>query len=101
GAMEVTDPSPREIARDALGGPLPITTGVVGENAGRLRGWLAIPGFMLLPALLLMLIFLVWPAIGAFKVALESWTGFSPASRFVGLDNFALMGTDRNFGFSL
>lgn len=74
-----------------------IRTGIVGESPGLLGGWLGFPGLMVLPATLLMAVFMFFPALAAFKVALESWTGFSPVSRFIGGDNFTKMWIDRIF----
>ncbi|HTL51843.1 MAG TPA: sugar ABC transporter permease [Planctomycetota bacterium] len=77
--------------------PSRIRTGIVGESAGPLGGWLGFPGLMVLPATILMSMFLFWPALSAFKVALESWTGFAPVSRNVGFDNFDKMWLDKIF----
>lgn len=73
-------------------------TGIVGENRGHLGGWIGFNGLMLLPALFLMGVFLYYPAVAAFKVTMESWTGFSPTAKFIGLKNFIQMLGDENFG---
>jgi raffinose/stachyose/melibiose transport system permease protein len=43
---------------------------------------------MLGPALLLMALFVLYPAVDALIVAMSSWSGFAPHARFIGLNNF-------------
>ena len=47
------------------------------------------PGLVLaLPALALYTAFFVWPAVQAFYVSLNDWSGFAPKMKFIGLANF-------------
>lgn len=51
----------------------------------------------LLPALILFLIFVVYPIVQSIYYSLFSWKGFGPAVDFVGLDNFRNILADRVF----
>jgi N-acetylglucosamine transport system permease protein len=51
----------------------------------------------LLPALVLFVLFMVWPTVNVFRMSLYTWSGFSPDMRFVGLDNFARLLDDEQF----
>jgi N-acetylglucosamine transport system permease protein len=51
----------------------------------------------LLPALILFVVFMVWPTINVFRTSLYAWSGFSPNPRFVGLDNFVKLFGDQQF----
>ena len=51
----------------------------------------------LLPAIVLFLVFLIYPIIRSAYYSLFDWNGFGPAVNFVGLDNFAEILTDQVF----
>lgn len=51
----------------------------------------------LAPAVILFLIFIVFPTIEVFRMSLYSWGGFSNNQEFIGLDNFRMLWNDRNF----
>lgn len=50
-----------------------------------------------LPATILLLIFMVYPAVEVFRMALYDWGGFSPTRDFVGLQNFRILMNDQKF----
>lgn len=60
------------------------------------RGWLYV-----LPALLLVVVFVYYPALDNLRLSLFSWSSFSPKERFVGLDNYAQLAADPIFWQSL
>lgn len=49
------------------------------------------------PALILMLLFMVYPTVEVFRMSLYQWGGFSPTQTFVGFDNFRILFQDQNF----
>lgn len=49
------------------------------------------------PAVILFLIFMVYPTINVFKMSLYKWGGYSPNQEFVGFNNFKLLAEDANF----
>lgn len=51
----------------------------------------------LLPAMLLFLIFMIYPTIEVFRMSLYRWGGFSNQKQFVGMDNFRILWKDENF----
>jgi len=51
----------------------------------------------LAPALLLFGLFVVWPALAAFPVSMDSWTGYAPHGEFVGLENYRQLIDDGTF----
>lgn len=51
----------------------------------------------LLPAVLLVLVFMVYPTFSVFYMSLFKWGGFSPDKTFVGLNNFKLLLQDTQF----
>jgi N-acetylglucosamine transport system permease protein len=51
----------------------------------------------LIPALALFALFMVWPTINIFRMSLYSSSGFSPALKWVGLDNFRRLLDDDQF----
>ena len=57
--------------------------------------------FMVGPGLLVFSVFVLWPTLDALVVSMQSWTGFSPESQFVGLQNYASLIEDRRFWQSL
>jgi raffinose/stachyose/melibiose transport system permease protein len=57
--------------------------------------------FFLLPAIILFLIFVVYPIFQSIYYSLFDWNGFGPAVDFVGLDNFKNILKDRVFMMAL
>lgn len=55
----------------------------------------------LLPALLLFLIFVVYPIFQSIYYSLFNWNGLGPATNFIGLDNFKNILTDQVFQVAL
>ncbi len=51
----------------------------------------------LAPAVILMLVFMVYPTINIFLMSMFKWGGLSPNKKFVGLDNFKLLIRDARF----
>lgn len=51
----------------------------------------------LLPALLLYVVFFIYPACQAFYISLFDWDGFSSNMKFIGLDNFKELFRDSSF----
>lgn len=49
------------------------------------------------PAVLLFLIFMVYPAITVFRMSLYKWGGYNPKKEFVGFNNFVLLANDAKF----
>jgi raffinose/stachyose/melibiose transport system permease protein len=67
----------------------------------RARGWLLAAPF-LAPALLFYILFMLVPMLGTLALGFTEWTGFNFADvKFVGMNNFAAMGKDPIFWFSL
>ncbi|MCK6470778.1 MAG: sugar ABC transporter permease [Planctomycetes bacterium] len=52
---------------------------------------------MAAPALGLFALFLLWPAVDALVVSMQSWTGFSPETTFIGLENYFNLWSDAKF----
>ncbi|WP_306208069.1 carbohydrate ABC transporter permease [Actinoplanes sp. RD1] len=69
----------------------------VPETRKRKRGNGGFVAACLLPALVLFALFMVWPTVNVFRMSLYQWSGFSPAMRFVGLDNFTKLADDQQF----
>ena len=55
----------------------------------------------LAPAIVLYVVFVLWPYAQSFYVALTDWRGVSAEKRFVGLQNFATLVADGNFWVAL
>lgn len=53
--------------------------------------------FSITPALILFLIFMIYPTISVFRMSLYKWGGYNPNKEFVGLNNFKLLLEDSNF----
>ena len=53
--------------------------------------------FALAPAVILMLIFIVYPTINTFIMSAYRWGGLSTNKEFVGLNNFRILFADKNF----
>ena len=49
------------------------------------------------PAMLLILIFMIYPTLSVFRMSLYKWGGYSPNKQFVGLNNFKILFADQNF----
>ena len=56
-----------------------------------------VPAAFLAPALLLLAVFLLYPLAETFRLSLVDWNGLGASSRFVGLDNWALLAHDTRF----
>ena len=52
---------------------------------------------LLAPPLAVFGVFVVWPLLDSFYYSFTDWSGFNPRYRFVGLDNFVRVATDRLF----
>src|SRR5215510_8358769 len=72
----------------------------VSSSPQRLQDWLTIFLF-LLPAIVLFLIFVVYPIVQSVYYSLFNWKGFGPATDFVGLDNFKHILKDKVFLIAL
>ena len=67
-------------------------------------GWLArawVPAAFLAPAVLLLLVFLLYPLAQTFRLSLLDWNGLGANSRFVGWGNWARLAQDASFWFAL
>lgn len=53
--------------------------------------------FSIAPAVLLFLVFMVYPTASVFIMSLYKWGGYSSAKTFVGLDNFRILFQDERF----
>lgn len=53
--------------------------------------------FSIVPAILLILLFIAFPTFEVFRMSLYRWGGFSNTKEFVGLNNFKLLLQDKNF----
>lgn len=53
------------------------------------------------PALVLLILFLLYPLISGFLISLTSWDGYNPQRLFVGLSNYGTIFRDSNFGMTL
>lgn len=85
--------------------PAPAKTGASApvrthKNRRVRQHWVATPYLFLLPALALLGVFFVWPAITAVQLAFYDYRVVSPAE-FVGLDNFTHMLDDPRFSTAL
>ncbi|MDL2294851.1 sugar ABC transporter permease [Ruminococcaceae bacterium OttesenSCG-928-D13] len=49
------------------------------------------------PAVLLFLVFMVYPTVSVFRLSLYKWSGLNPNKEFVGLNNFKILFADMNF----
>lgn len=80
---------------------------------GRLRGrggaprapWdreeLVTASLFLLPALIVIGVFVIYPIVAAARISLTSWNGFSPVMEFIGTDNYVRLAQDPEFWNSL
>lgn len=51
----------------------------------------------LAPALMVFVVFVIWPLLDSFRYSVTNWNGFDPDYDFVGLDNFARVFSDPEF----
>lgn len=51
----------------------------------------------LLPAIIILLVFIVYPIIDSFKISFFEWNGISPTKKFIGLDNWKTLKSDLLF----
>ena len=58
-------------------------------------------GAFLMPALVVIGVFVIYPIIAAARISLTSWDGFSPVMEFIGLDNYVRLAQDGEFWNSL
>jgi raffinose/stachyose/melibiose transport system permease protein len=49
------------------------------------------------PALLILILFTVWPLLSGIQLSFTNWDGYSPTKLFVGLSNYVTMFKDHNF----
>jgi raffinose/stachyose/melibiose transport system permease protein len=56
---------------------------------------------MYIPALILLILFIVYPFVSGFKIAFTNWNGYSQHYKYVGLSNFKAMFQDKNVWTSL
>lgn len=49
------------------------------------------------PAIVLSIIFVIYPLISGFHISLTNWDGYSPTRNFVGMQNYVTMFKDANF----
>lgn len=54
--------------------------------------------FMYLPALLLFLLFIVYPFLKGIQISFTNWNGFSQTYKWIGFDNYKRMFSDPNIG---
>jgi ABC-type sugar transport system permease subunit len=88
-AAEMPLPGPRqEIAPLPKRQSPPAWNGPVGQRRPALGGWWGFSGLMIAPALIMIVLFLIYPACWAFRVAMQNWSGFSPVSHYAGFGNF-------------
>ena len=50
-----------------------------------------------IPALLLILFFVLWPLIEAFRISFTQWNGYSQDYKYIGLKNYLKLFKDSNF----
>ncbi|QJU56210.1 sugar ABC transporter permease [Herbiconiux sp. SALV-R1] len=55
----------------------------------------------LLPALVVLGVFVIYPIVAAGQISLTSWNGFDPVKEFIGFDNYARLFSDPEFWNSL
>jgi len=53
------------------------------------------------PALLVLGLFTAYPLVRGVILSFQQWNGFSPKTTFIGLDNYAQLFTDANFGTAM
>lgn len=58
-------------------------------------------GLFLLPAFVVLGLFVLYPIVAAGQISLTSWNGFAPVKEFIGLDNFVRLSQDPEFWNSL
>ncbi|MBQ8732228.1 MAG: sugar ABC transporter permease [Oscillospiraceae bacterium] len=63
----------------------------------RQRGQKVFAAICVAPALILFLLFVVYPAINIFRMSLYRWGGYSANQTFIGLENFRILFSDERF----
>jgi multiple sugar transport system permease protein len=58
-------------------------------------------GLFLLPALVVLGVFVIYPIVAAGQISLTSWNGFDPVKEFIGFDNYVRLAQDPAFWNSL
>ncbi len=58
-------------------------------------------GLFLLPALVVLGVFVIYPIVAAGQISLTSWNGFDPVKEFIGFDNYVRLAQDPEFWNSL
>lgn len=53
-----------------------------------------------LPALFVVLLFVLYPLIRSFRMSFYNWNGYSPVKMFIGFDNYKNLLSDKNFAMS-
>lgn len=53
-----------------------------------------------LPALFVVLLFVLYPLIRSFRMSFYNWNGYSPVKMFIGFDNYKNLLSDKNFAVS-
>lgn len=56
---------------------------------------------MVVPALLLFVIFVLWPLLNAFRFSFFEWNGYGPVTDFVGFENYDDVITQRHFSTAI
>lgn len=51
-----------------------------------------------LPAIILLVVFILYPLLNGFALSLTNWDGYNPEKTFVGIKNYLMMFQDANFG---
>lgn len=69
------------------------------ERRRRSQAWVA--AAFLLPALLMLAVFLVYPLLSSFRLSLLSWNGLGNTAQYVGLQNWADLAHDSTFGTAI
>ncbi|WP_188697907.1 carbohydrate ABC transporter permease [Silvimonas amylolytica] len=67
------------------------------------RAWPAwlVPTFFLAPAVIMLVVFLLYPLLSSFQLSLLNWNGLGTQGKFVGLDNWLYLLQDPIFWLSL
>ena len=53
-----------------------------------------------IPALIIVLVFVLYPLIRSIQTSFYNWNGYSPVKRFIGFDNYIDLIKDENFRIS-
>jgi raffinose/stachyose/melibiose transport system permease protein len=66
-----------------------------------MRKWHSAINLFYLPAVVMMLVFVVYPLADAFRISFTQWNGYSQHYAYIGLDNFKRMFSDKNLHLAL